>query len=1555
MRFKKIKLFFIFTVLLLPFYSTSIKSASAYTVAADITGYMNTESKCEKGESCRIEVRFKNTGDITWSFGVGASLRKPNGTVVDLPLKKKVAYSGDTAIVYWNYTYNTIGKWDLILSIWEQNTDPLPSGANRLANTGWMYDYVTVSEAPEPTISATINSKSGTDRICEVGESCDIALRFTNNGDTTWIFGVGATLKTPNGNEVDLPLKSKSLSPGQDGIVSWEYDYNIKGDWDLIMSVWKESREPLSNRLANTGWLYNYIEINEPEIADNIATEITHTTDTDRNCVVGEICQIKLRFTNTGNVSWTYGVGATLRKPNGVEIDLPLQTKALSVGNYAWVEWDFEYDIVGEWDLIMSVWKESNDPLFNRLANTGWLNNYIIVNESEVVENIAAEITHTTNTNRSCERGETCQISLRFTNTGNTNWIFGVGATLRKPNGIEVDLPLQAKTVNVGNYVWVEWDYEYDVAGDWDLRVSVWKESSEPLVNRLSDIGWLNNYIVVTDLSPEPIIEPEPNLVYVDIDNDEINVGELITVTVKAKNIGGASEEGAINASVLYSDGSDDLSIENVSATWADTIIKRKLGEAPLYNKYCNSISGGAKDHVIEAVDTNWNKNEEHILTFKIKPQKAGTLWVKVRATMKGEGACEYYNDTSVNGGVNDTDQQFWVVKKYSIKINKVGDASLISPFNINYKDLDYEFEGRLLSDGNLVSGDGGIKVSLFGPDNEINIGETHIFSIQLETGQLNGWYGSDGSLYRPQSIYGMGISQLMLLFDSEDIEIGYPMLSIDGKVFAQEYTEGLFNLATLGPSTSIKNIIYSAIGFIIDSTSINSIYKGIKPSNHIDFDIPQDFIDSNKSNMLKIIFGGISFKDYSTIKKIKLDIPIKFKNLGKHSITWIPDVRAEVYKDSSQLITTSGLVTGIEFRRQLNIEIDVQKNDNNDYAPQNVRFSKKNDKVYLAWDPPLKSVENIIYKIVVSDENNNLITLSTEIKENEVIIDNIPDNSSFQIIGIVSEKKYFSDLAYEVQSFIRKSPILLIPGMGGKADAWDDMKKKLENSGLKFGGEINEDSKLGDIILGDFYTCNYSDPGSPIASNTKPTKKFVDLIKDKFDEVNKFNSVNTKITLVGQSLGGLRARTYVQTSDKNEKVVDKIERLVTIGTPNRGVLKDRAKYEENYNIKGVWQILLGNIEENTKDLWAVACNPIKGLYCGYGNDCTIGYRAEGGYINDFERYNDGRIVCDEKTAVSALAQALSFAGWDFEDKALTEDVLWGSAFMESLNCPITGSCNKVSYDFNDLPDELVYRYVIGLKADGEFTEWQFSYKKFLDSIKNNIGKFFFFGPKLKDSSWYNKFLFGTNGGDGFVSNESQDLSLIHYSTNVKNIYRYGINHLEELEDIEGLLMALDVPIIDYGIASVVVKGTGIIVINNKKMYNRTKGYIILKVEDYGKAYYVNPAFESMYYLGRPDDAFTIMREQGAGISNQDLQKIPVADNYCPPYLTTCDYPGAYNTSFAGKHSGKIFLQVENNGEAWYVNPADNTRYFLGRPADAFKVMRNLSLGISNHDFDSLK
>ncbi len=106
-------------------------------------------------------------------------------------------------------------------------------------------------------------------------------------------------------------------------------------------------------------------------------------------------------------------------------------------------------------------------------------------------------------------------------------------------------------------------------------------------------------------------------------------------------------------------------------------------------------------------------------------------------------------------------------------------------------------------------------------------------------------------------------------------------------------------------------------------------------------------------------------------------------------------------------------------------------------------------------------------------------------------------------------------------------------------------------------------------------------------------------------------------------------------------------------------------------------------------------------------------------------------------------------------------------------------------------------------------------------------------------------------------------------------------------------------------------------------------GYILLQVEDHGEAWYVYPEDLKRYYLGTAEDAYEIMRAKGLGIAHQELQR----------YL---------NSYFPLRLSGMILLDVESHGEAYYVYPGDLQGYYLGRAADAYEIMRNLGLGITN-------
>lgn len=120
----------------------------------------------------------------------------------------------------------------------------------------------------------------------------------------------------------------------------------------------------------------------------------------------------------------------------------------------------------------------------------------------------------------------------------------------------------------------------------------------------------------------------------------------------------------------------------------------------------------------------------------------------------------------------------------------------------------------------------------------------------------------------------------------------------------------------------------------------------------------------------------------------------------------------------------------------------------------------------------------------------------------------------------------------------------------------------------------------------------------------------------------------------------------------------------------------------------------------------------------------------------------------------------------------------------------------------------------------------------------------------------------------------------------------------------------------------------------DQNLANRLKGGILLQVEEQGQAWYVNPADGKKYYFACPADAFNIIRTLALGASHK--------------FITD-------NKIFPGRVSGKILLDVEDHGKAYYINPKDKKPYYLGRPADAFNVMKSLGLGITNNNIRKIE
>lgn len=180
----------------------------------------------------------------------------------------------------------------------------------------------------------------------------------------------------------------------------------------------------------------------------------------------------------------------------------------------------------------------------------------------------------------------------------------------------------------------------------------------------------------------------------------------------------------------------------------------------------------------------------------------------------------------------------------------------------------------------------------------------------------------------------------------------------------------------------------------------------------------------------------------------------------------------------------------------------------------------------------------------------------------------------------------------------------------------------------------------------------------------------------------------------------------------------------------------------------------------------------------------------------------------------------------------------------------------------------------------------------------------------------------------------------------------------------------------------------------DKVFTQKLKGRILLQTESRGEAWYIDPVLLKRIYLADGASAYQLLRERGVGVKNSDLKKISIGiesrfididtDNDNLPdkleeamgtnpnnsdtdgdgYSDGSEIKNGYNPNgpekiiadkkFTEKMKGKILLQVESKGEAWYINPADAKRYYLANGEAAYQVMKYLGLGVKNKDLEKI-
>lgn len=126
--------------------------------------------------------------------------------------------------------------------------------------------------------------------------------------------------------------------------------------------------------------------------------------------------------------------------------------------------------------------------------------------------------------------------------------------------------------------------------------------------------------------------------------------------------------------------------------------------------------------------------------------------------------------------------------------------------------------------------------------------------------------------------------------------------------------------------------------------------------------------------------------------------------------------------------------------------------------------------------------------------------------------------------------------------------------------------------------------------------------------------------------------------------------------------------------------------------------------------------------------------------------------------------------------------------------------------------------------------------------------------------------------------------------------------------------------------------------VSAKSFSENLKGRLLLQVESTGNVWYVNPSDLKRYEITN-DNAIEIFKKFALGITNNDLEKIPISVDK--------------NLKTREDLKGRFLLQVEDGGKIWYVD-VNGVRHEVTK-SNLYDILKKYSLGIKNSDLEKIE
>jgi hypothetical protein len=105
--------------------------------------------------------------------------------------------------------------------------------------------------------------------------------------------------------------------------------------------------------------------------------------------------------------------------------------------------------------------------------------------------------------------------------------------------------------------------------------------------------------------------------------------------------------------------------------------------------------------------------------------------------------------------------------------------------------------------------------------------------------------------------------------------------------------------------------------------------------------------------------------------------------------------------------------------------------------------------------------------------------------------------------------------------------------------------------------------------------------------------------------------------------------------------------------------------------------------------------------------------------------------------------------------------------------------------------------------------------------------------------------------------------------------------------------------------------------------------------------------------IGETDGWYKVRSNGLEGWVGQQLVSVS-QEPYVAPVISPEPTPTVIASPAPSRLRGYILLQVEQHGEAWYVQPTDGARYYMKDGPTAYQMMRKFGLGMTETDYARL-